>query len=567
MKQACSILLLTLAAAWPAVAPAADLQFQVTPTEIPPLKAGEVWDMSLEEAYRVALARNLDLQIGRYDLAISETGILGASGIFDPSLDFGVNGDYTKSPAATQLDGADISESRNTAFTLGLSTLLPTGGTASLDFDTRRSETNSEFFFLNPRWNSGLSATFSQPLLENFGTLVNRSGIVVAHTNRDQSAESLRIQVINTLQSVESAYWDFVAAQIQVEVAEQSLALAERLLDETEERVRVGTSAPIDLVQSEAGVASRRQELIVARNSRDNQEDALKKVLGFAAPEEWAISIRTADPRGFEPVEVDLTESIEEALARRPEIRQQRLSMGLADLQTKLARNAVLPNLDFTASYGFGGLGGTLQTTDPDTGEQSAIKGGLSDSIDQITDADFPHWTLGLRLTVPLGNHDAKATLAQRRFEEERARLELRALQQNITHEVRLAVRALRDGAANVEAAEASRVLQEKNVEAEQTKFANGLSTNFQVLQVQDQLASAQLSEIQARLSYRKSLIGYRVATGTLLSTLGVEVMDPGAPEEPHTMWKDVGWMQFVDLTQWGADDEPDDADEPEPAS
>jgi outer membrane protein len=167
------------------------------------------------------------------------------------------------------------------------------------------------------------------------------------------------------------------------------------------------------------------------------------------------------------------------------------------------------------------------------TGELVTVRGGLGDSLDQITDFDSPSWTLGVNLKVPIGNNDAKATLAQRRFEEQREALELRSLQQDITHQVRLAVRALHDGAANVDAAESSRELQERNVEAEQTKFQNGLSTNFQVLQVQDQLANAQEAEIRARLNYRKSLVEYRVATGTLLPTLDVRVTDPAPRKRP----------------------------------
>jgi outer membrane protein len=552
MKTVCRIGLVLLVCSAVVTASAAELEFQLTPTEIPALKAGEVWELDLDEAYRVALNRNLDLQIGRYDLAVSETGILGASGIFDPSLDFGVNGSYNKSASASQLDGAAVREDRSTRYNLGLSSFLPTGGQASLQFVTSRFETNNQFVNLNPNWSSSFGANFSQPLLRNFGTLVNRSGIVIAHTNRDQSVEALKLQVIATLRLVESSYWDFVAAQVTVEVAEQSLALAQRLLDETQERVRVGTSAPIDLVQSEAGVATRRQDLIVARNDRDNKEDALKKVLGFATPAEWAITIKTVEPYGFVPLEVDLAGAINEALSKRPEVRQRTLSADLAELRTELARNAVLPELTLDASYGFAGLGGTVLSEDPVTGELVTVRGGLGDSLDQITDFDSPSWTLGVNLKVPIGNNDAKATLAQRRFEEQREALELRSLQQDITHQVRLAVRALHDGAANVDAAESSRELQERNVEAEQTKFQNGLSTNFQVLQVQDQLANAQEAEIRARLNYRKSLVEYRVATGTLLPTLDVRVTDPGAPEEAHSYWKDVGWMQFIDFK--GAD-------------
>ena len=370
----------------------------------------------------------------------------------------------------------------------------------------------------------------------------------MAQTNRSQAAETLKVQVINTLQLVERAYWDFAAAKVLVEVKQQSLELAEKLLDETRERIRVGTSAPIDVVQSEASVATRNQDLILARNAQSNSEDALKQVLGFQTPAEWAMKVIAAEPYVFEPLDVDLASSIETALEKRPEILRQEMNLGLTNLNVKLARNAVLPSLDLTGSYGFSGIGGTLSIEDPTTGESTRIKGGFDDSLDQIIDTDYPNWGIGLALKVPLGNNDAKATLAQRRFEHHQNQTRLAALEQSITHDVRVAVRYLYDGAASVEASDASKILAERNVEAEQTKFANGLSTNFLVLQIQDDLANAQLSNLQARLNYRKAIVGYRVATGTLLDELGVDIADAGAPDEEHTLWKDVKWMQFVDF-------------------
>ena len=93
-------------------------------------------------------------------------------------------------------------------------------------------------------------------------------------------------------------------------------------------------------------------------------------------------------------------------------------------------------------------------------------------------------------------------------------------------------------------------VLAERNVEAEQTKFDNGLSTNFQLSQIQEDLANAQLALIRAHLDYRKAMVGYREATGTLLDHLNVKIVDPGAPEKtPHDFWKDVKWLQFDGFT------------------
>jgi HAE1 family hydrophobic/amphiphilic exporter-1 len=331
-------------------------------------------------------------------------------------------------------------------------------------------------------------------------------------------------------------------------VSEQSLELADRLLAETEERVKVGTSAPIDTVQSEAGVATRRQNLIAARNGSANTEDSLKSVLGFDSPDEWLVEIETTESYEFSPLEVDLREAIETALERRPEMREKRLELERLEYNEKLARHDVLPSLDLEAGYGLAGLGGPTRLSPPGFEPPIIVDGDFGDAWDQVRNGEFNNWRLGANFSVPIGNNDAQGRLAQRRFERQRGIVELAALKQQIIREVRVSARALADGAAQVDASLAARDLAERNLEAEETKFANGLSTNYQVLEIQEDLARAQLNLIQAYLDYRKAIVGYRVATGTLLDTLNVDIIDPGAPDVPHDYWGDVEWLQLADL-------------------
>ena len=531
----------------------------------PPAAEDQVLKLDLITAYQMAMSRNLDLQVGRFSIASADAGIHSASGVFDPNFGFGVSGDWARTPSTTILEGSLVPEYRNTRFGLGVDGLLPTGTLWSADLGSNRFETNSTYYFLNPNWTSDLSLSVTQPLLRGFGTLVNRSGIVVARNSRAQTAEAFEMLVIDTLHQVESSYWNLVAARRAVQVAESSLALAERLLGETQERVNVGTSAPIDLVQSEAGVATRCQALITARNVASNAEDALKTVLGFDQPAEWLTTIETTQSYEFNPFLPDLARSIETGLAKRPEIRQKQLQNEILDYYVRMARNDVLPNLDLQAAYGWGGVGGKGRTVDPDTGEVIIVDDGYPDTMDQIVNRDFPNWRLGVQLGIPIGNNAAQGRLAERRFQHEQSVVELAALQQNIVAQVRVAVRALEDGAAAVEAAIASQELAARNLEAEQTKFDNGLSTNYQVLEIQEDLAGAELTLIRTYLDYRKANIGYRVATGTLLDFLEVGIVDPGQPDIPNDYWKDIEWLQFDDFAGPAGDAAPpaDPADRP----
>ena len=526
---------------------AADLDVSALPTDVgalPPIKGG-VLEIDLLDAYQLALARNLNLHVSRYDLAIADANIRGSGGIFDPYLTADINGNSAQSPTSTILEGANVAQSRGTNFYLGVEQLLPTGTVLGGNWTSFRGETNSTFFFLNPRWDAELNLTLTQPLLNGFGTTVTRSQIIIAENIREQTAVGFEVQVIQLLAAVEQAYWELVATRQQVGVTQQSLDQAVRLLEETQQRVEVGTSAPIDTVQSEATVATRQQELIYANNATANAEDNLKAQLGFDLPNEWQVRIETTDSYEMEPVLPDLQQSIDAALEKRPAILVQELELARLDQNIKVAQNGTLPRLDLTGSYGWGGVSGTSIIEDPDTGEPIEIRQGWGDSAKQVFDFDFPRWTLGLRYSVPIGNHRAKEFLAAERYRRDRAGAQLASLKQQITYDVRLAVRALYDGAAAIDAAVAASHLAERNLEAEQTKFNNGLSTNFQVSEIQRALADAKFAEIRARVNYRKALALYFASTGTFLEAIGVKVADPGAPDSVHDYWKDVEWMKF----------------------
>ena len=529
---------------------AVEIDVSALPTTVGPLPMapGDTLKLDLLGAYQLALARNLNLHVSRYDLAIADANVRGSGGIFDPYLTAGINGDSTQAPTSTILEGANVAESRNTRFLLGVDQLLPSGTQITGDWTSFRGETNSTFFFLNPRWDASLRLGLTQPLLNGFGTTVTRSQIIIAENIRQQTAVGFEVQVIQLLAEVEQAYWELVATREAVAVTEQSLALAEQLLEETRQRVEVGTSAPIDMVQSEATVANRVQELIYTRNATANAEDNLKALLGFDLPHEWQVEIDATDSYNMEPVLPDLQDSIETALDKRPAIIRQELELARLDHNVKVSRNGALPRLDLTGTYGWSGVSGESTINDPETGEPITIREGWGDAASQVFDFDYPRWTLGLNYSVPIGNHRAKERLAATRYQRERAGTQLAALKQSITHEVRLAVRSLYDGSAAIDAAVVSSRLAVRNLEAEQTKFNNGLSTNFQVSEIQRALANAQFAEIRARVNYRKFLAAYYAFTGTFLEAVGVQIDDGDEPESVHDYWKDTKWLQFSDL-------------------
>ncbi len=502
--------------------------------------------LSLQEAVALALAHNINLEVSRLTLASAQQGLLASTGIFDPTLSSNLGGSYSESPSTNQLAGAQVGIQRNGQFDLALGALVATGGSYSVGWTNTRTSTNSSFYYLNPAYSSDLALSLKQPFLRGFGTDVNRAGIEVARKNRDISQVGFEEIVITTAQLVESAYWNLVYTIENLKAKQHSLMLAQDLLTETQTRVRIGTSAPIDIIQSEAAVASRELDIITAENDVERAGDVLKGLLGFENPEDWKSKILPTDALGATTRAVDLDTSIAAALEKRPELRQRQFELEIGETNLVAARNAVRPQLDLALQYGYAGVGGDQIVTDPNTGEVTqVIPGGWNDAINQLGHRDYSQWAALVNFSIPIGNNQAKAQLAQARFSVTTARQNIALQRQAVIQDVRTGVRALEASAKGIAAAVKSRELAERNLDAEQKKFANGMSTNFQVVKIQDDLAAAQTSELQARVLYRQAVVAYQVATGLLLDEMGVKVKSEAQAHEPHTALKDVGFLKF----------------------
>jgi outer membrane protein len=519
--------------------------------------------LSLEEAVALALDHNINLEVSRLALARIGEGMFAAAGIFDPYLSAAGDTSYSSSPSTNQLQGATVSESRRRNFDLGLGALLPTGTNVDVSWTNARSETNSTFYYLNPSYDSVLGLRLTQPLLRGFGTDVNRNGIEVARKNSEISRLQFEAIVIATVQQVETAYWDLVYAIDNLKVKQQSLSLARDLLDQTSTRVRIGTSAPIDIVQSEATVAAREQDIILAEHLVAESADVLKGLMGFETLQDWNNVLIPVDDLQVDRQAVDLDAAVATAFERRTELKQEEIGRQIAGMNLVVADNQVRPQLDLVLGYGLQGVGGTLTYEDPVTGNPVTVPGGYDDALEMLRDADYDQWSAAVNLRYPLGNNQAKAQRAQARYELRSAEQLVAAQRQTIIQQVRRAVRALESSAKSIDAAAKARELAERNLDAEQKKFANGMSTNYQVLQIQEDLAIAQAAELQSHVAYRRSMVGYNASTGTLLDVMGVGLRSEAAKEEPHTLWKDVKWLQFghwADVDD--ADDDEDDAED-----
>jgi outer membrane protein TolC len=490
------------------------------------IESGEL-KLSLDEAIAIALERNLSLIVQRYFQEQATLTVKQNLGIYDVFSTVDLATLEETSPAASNLDGADVQEFEQQRWDFGFDQLVPSGGTVFLDWRNNRQETNSLFATLNPSYRIDLDLTFTQPLLRDMGRLATERNLTISRTNRDISRENFELQVTSVILQVEDAYWNLAEARAQLQVAEESLALAKQLHEQNQIRVEVGTLAPLELVQSEAGVAVREVEIIRARAAVGDRADVLRQLLNLERQGDlWALPVvPTSDPFA-DALEVDLDQAISTALASRPEIRRKNLALQNQQLDVDYFRNQRRPRLDLALSYGLNGVGGDVTDRDLFTGEVlSEQSGDYGDAIDQILDGDFDGWRVALNFAYPIQNRTASAQSAIADVSFERGQAELDDLELGVVTEVRRVARALEASAEAVESAEVSRRLEEKNYEAEQKRYENGMSTSFQVLQIQEDLSDARSRYVTSVATYRRALALHYQSIGKLIDKSGVEIV------------------------------------------
>jgi outer membrane protein len=468
-------------------------------------------DLSLDEAVKRALENNGDIAVAKFDPEFSAEGVRSALSIYDPFLSGTLKDGKQTSPASSAFSGGTKVDAKSLLYNVGVNQYLPSGASVGLTFNNTRQDTNSVFATVNPSYASTLTLSASQPLLKNFRLDASRLNLRVSRKNKQISDIQFRETVVNTVASVKNLYYDLIYAMDNLAAQRESLSLAQKLLDENQIKVKVGTMAPLDVVQAESEVASREANVIAAESALGDAEDALKRaIFRNTDAATWQVRILPTDRPTAEPVTVDLGAAISTALAKRTDVVAVKRNLEKAALGLDYARDQMRPQLDLVASYGTTGLGGDQLTRNGLGGPVvTIVPGGYSDALSQLFGRDYPTWTVGVNVSYSLKNRAAASAMAQARIGKDQLLVDLQRLELQVATEVRSAARALETNYKLVESTRAARVLSEQRLDAEEKKFAAGMSTNFLVTQAQRDLAVAEVSELQSIAGYRKSVINF----------------------------------------------------------
>ncbi|HSB63709.1 MAG TPA: TolC family protein, partial [Thermoanaerobaculia bacterium] len=480
------------------------------------LPSGEKIELSLKQTIELTLQNVLDLDVASYNLEESKFGIQSAKGAFDPYVQLDLGATSTENATASRLQSSQTkSEIGN--FTFG--GLLPLGTTYALGWTNRRlDQAIPGFTTINPTYASGLSAGFTQPLLRNFGTAANERFVVQARLSRDSSAFDFVRAVQSAIQLSENAYWDLVYAVENLRAKQEALDRAKDLNRITKIKIDVGALAPIDIVQTEVTIAQREQDIITAEGLIGDAQDRLRRLLNVQSQPDWNRPIVPTDRPTRESLregfQADVEAGFKRALETRPEVKQALLTIESKKVTRAYTRNQLRPRLDLSGSYGFNGLGAQALIQNPD-GTLTQLNYG--DALQDIVHRTYPAWTLGVTFVVPIGNNVARGNDAIASADLELARTNFAITKANLQVEVRAAARAIDTAYRSVAAATKARELAERNLDAEKKKYENGMTTSFQVAQIQNDLTTAITGELQAIATYLKDISAWHKSVGDIL--------------------------------------------------
>jgi len=489
--------------------------------------------LSVNDMVRLTLENNFSLAINRFSPILSEYSIIQAMSSFDPSLNLRAQVNRRTSASLNLTEGAAVPSSLGGTYGATLNQRLKTGTSYSVGLSMNRSSSNNSLTTFNPSWNASLNYSITQPLLQGFGTRVNTASIVIAQNNQEISEIAFEQQVMDLVLQATNNYWDLVSAIETIDVRENALELAETTLSENERKVEIGTMPAIDLAQSRNEVQNQRLQLLTSQNSRRLVEDGIKTMISRVAdPGLVLISLNPIDTiEGREDAILPVEEAIQMAYRNRPDMRQYDLDMENSELNLLTARNNLLPQLDLSVSYNQSGVGGTQIVRSGFGGDIiDVIPGGLGDAFSDIFGFNFTGYTVGFNLNIPLSNRNARAGYERQLITQRQTESRREIAMQSIALEVRNAYNQIELNRQQIEVALAARDLAQISLDGEQRKYELGASQIRFVIQEQNNLTSSELSLLNARINYLKSVAAYNRAIGRTLELNNVRIEDEYLP-------------------------------------
>ncbi len=481
-----------------------------------------------------------------------------AVGSFDPVVGFAAGWGYGVLPLPNAvLNGVSLLTGNTGYYDVFFGQEFPTGTSYSITAGGERYSTNTTDSLFNPEVVTGLSVGIEQNILNGFGYRANAKFIRIAENEIKISKAYFNEQLQSVIGTVLNDYWALAQDKAQVRVAQEAVDYNQELLKENQEQVKIGTLAPLDVIQSESSLATAQQNLIVAQTTYRQEEEVIKD--DIAKQVSGPLVTVTINPTTKFPQPIPgsiptVQAALDIAHKNRPEIDINRLNMRYEGYVLKANRNSLLPTLDAFATYSPSGLAGQQVLFGTPTNLEQLesppiighLPGGVSQALSQMFRNKYPDYSVGFTLEMPILNRAAQADAARALLEEHMLQTENQQEVNAIDQAVREAEIALTQGQARIDAAQKAVTYAREQYVDEEKKFKVGESTVALVIQMQNSLTQAEGNLVTAESGYAQAITQFEQATGTVLTANHIELTDavsghmnrmpniPGAPITQH---------------------------------
>ncbi|CAN5453878.1 TolC family protein [soil metagenome] len=490
---------------------------------------GDPLPLTLDQAIEMALKNNNDIDASRNTVQIADFGVRASRGIYDPLLSSQTYYESRATPTASTIGGAVNGwvTQKQIFNDFGVTGFVPRyGGSYDVVLNSSRLNSTNRNATLNPQYPTSLVATFTQPLWRNLSIDANRRAILIAKKNVDLSDAELKTKAMDVVAGVEQAYWNLVFALRLLQVQTETLKQAKDQLESNKRLVAKGALAPIEIVAANSQIAGYEQAIYIAQDGVTRNENTLKTLMlpDRTAPE-WSRSLTPVTPADIAVPRIGLEVATAEAIKNRPEIAQLEASSDINKIDQRYFKNQTKPQIDLVSSYTSSGLAGSpnLNSSGGSTVPEN-LQGGYFGSLTNLLQQDYPTYRFGVQVSLPWGNHVAKANLGRSYVEGDRIANQRAQTEQIVESEVRNALQTVRSAEARLASATDARAAAEELYASEERLFRGGTTTFYLVTQRQTELSRARSLELQARTLLNNAISDFQRAIGATLTVNNVTV-------------------------------------------